>query len=314
MAPVIMGTPDRPELGEELTRRFCRSDPDLAARFARVTFLSDSRADLAGVGVPTLVLQCSDDAIAARSRGVRASRDRRLDPGPGRRGRTLSQPECPDGDDRRDPRVRLNSAWALPSTGPAPTGAPRVIAHQGDSVPDELRDSPSEPEFDKGDGGDRGAMVRLPLGRAPAPQRFSGWRSMTRRFEPDERAFLLACAEQSALALERARLYEKQRDVALTFQRSLVAGDPPDQRFEVATLYHPAVEHLEVGGDWHDAFALSGGRVGVVVGDVVGRGLGAATAMGQLRSAVRALAGAGLEPATVFAHFDTFVDQVETAR
>ena len=75
MAPVIMGTPDRPELGEELTRSFCRSDPDLAARFARVTFLSDNRADLAAVGVPTLVLQCSDDAIAPRAVGEYVHRE-----------------------------------------------------------------------------------------------------------------------------------------------------------------------------------------------------------------------------------------------
>jgi sigma-B regulation protein RsbQ len=64
MAPVIMGNPDRPELGDELTASFCRTDPDIAASFARVTFLSDNRSDLASVQVPTLVLQCSHDAIA----------------------------------------------------------------------------------------------------------------------------------------------------------------------------------------------------------------------------------------------------------
>ncbi len=64
MAPVIMGRPDRPELGEELTNSFCRTDPDIAAQFARVTFLSDNREDLERVGVPALVLQSSVDAIA----------------------------------------------------------------------------------------------------------------------------------------------------------------------------------------------------------------------------------------------------------
>ncbi|MGW6062047.1 alpha/beta fold hydrolase [Streptomyces sp. NPDC055189] len=64
MAPVIMGNPDRPELGEELTNSFCRTDPDIARVFARVTFLSDNRKDLDGVSVPTLVAQCSSDAIA----------------------------------------------------------------------------------------------------------------------------------------------------------------------------------------------------------------------------------------------------------
>jgi sigma-B regulation protein RsbQ len=64
MAPAIMGNPDRPELGEELEASFCSTDPDIAAQFARVTFLSDNRADLPTVRVPTLVLQCSEDVIA----------------------------------------------------------------------------------------------------------------------------------------------------------------------------------------------------------------------------------------------------------
>ena len=64
MAPAIMANSDRPELGEELTNSFCRTDPEIAAEFARVTFLSDNRKDLSGVRVPALVLQCSDDVIA----------------------------------------------------------------------------------------------------------------------------------------------------------------------------------------------------------------------------------------------------------
>jgi sigma-B regulation protein RsbQ len=64
MAPAIIGNPDRPELGEELTESFCRTDPAIARQFAEVTFLSDNRVDLATVAVPTLVLQCSQDVIA----------------------------------------------------------------------------------------------------------------------------------------------------------------------------------------------------------------------------------------------------------
>jgi sigma-B regulation protein RsbQ len=63
MAPAIMGNPDRPELGAELTASFCRTDPEIQKRFARVTFLSDNRPDLAKVDLPALVLQCSDDII-----------------------------------------------------------------------------------------------------------------------------------------------------------------------------------------------------------------------------------------------------------
>ncbi len=64
MAPVIMGNAERPALAEELTNSFCRADPDIARHFARVTFMSDNRADLARVSTPSLVLQCSDDVIA----------------------------------------------------------------------------------------------------------------------------------------------------------------------------------------------------------------------------------------------------------
>ncbi|MDY7087375.1 MAG: alpha/beta hydrolase [Actinomycetota bacterium] len=64
MAPVIMGNPDRPELGEELTNSFCRTDPEIAKKFARVTFLSDNRDDLLRLRTPALILQCSDDVIA----------------------------------------------------------------------------------------------------------------------------------------------------------------------------------------------------------------------------------------------------------
>jgi sigma-B regulation protein RsbQ len=69
MAPVIMGNPERPELGAELTGSFCRTDPDIAREFARVTFLSDNRADLARVRTPSLILQCSEDAIAPQAVG-----------------------------------------------------------------------------------------------------------------------------------------------------------------------------------------------------------------------------------------------------
>ncbi|MGW3357514.1 alpha/beta fold hydrolase [Streptomyces bungoensis] len=70
MAPVIMGNPDRPELGDELRNSFCATDPDMARVFARTTFLSDSRDDLRSVRVPTLVLECAQDVIAPREVGA----------------------------------------------------------------------------------------------------------------------------------------------------------------------------------------------------------------------------------------------------
>lgn len=74
MAPTIMGNPERPELGDELANSFCRTDPDIAKAFARVTFMSDNRVDLARVAVPTLILQCSEDAIAPAEVGSYVNR------------------------------------------------------------------------------------------------------------------------------------------------------------------------------------------------------------------------------------------------
>jgi phosphoserine phosphatase RsbU/P len=127
---------------------------------------------------------------------------------------------------------------------------------------------------------------------------------------------LLAARDRERQAREAVeRLHEQSRAISHTLQQSLLAGAPPrDDRFSVATLYQPGVEQLEVGGDWHDAFRLDGDRVAIVVGDVVGRGLPAATAMGQLRSAVRALAATGAGPSALLGHLDRFVAQVETAQ
>jgi sigma-B regulation protein RsbQ len=69
MAPVIVGNADRPELGQDLTDSFCRTDPEIALHFARTTFLSDNRSDLARVSTPALVLQCRDDVIAPNAVG-----------------------------------------------------------------------------------------------------------------------------------------------------------------------------------------------------------------------------------------------------
>jgi serine phosphatase RsbU (regulator of sigma subunit) len=123
-----------------------------------------------------------------------------------------------------------------------------------------------------------------------------------------------ALGRQAGLALDRARLYEHAASVARELQHSLLAVDPPaDTRYGVAAIYRPGVEMLEVGGDWYDLFLVEHGVLALVVGDVVGRGLGAASAMGQLRSAVRAVAAPGVGPARLLERLDRFVDQVEAA-
>ena len=131
-----------------------------------------------------------------------------------------------------------------------------------------------------------------------------------------ERIFLTDLADRSGLALENARLYEQERQIARTLQRSLLAGHLPsgDNRFSVETHYQAAAQDLEVGGDWFDAFMITPDKLAVAVGDVVGRGIDAATTMGQLRSAIRALASARTGPAKVLSRLDRFVERVESAR
>jgi serine/threonine-protein kinase RsbW len=128
-------------------------------------------------------------------------------------------------------------------------------------------------------------------------------------------AFLADLAARAATALENARLYDHERSVAHALQHSLLAGDlPTDPRLGLAPRYRSGVASLEVGGDWYDAFEVAPGRIGICVGDVVARGLEAATTMGQLRSAVRALAAAELGPAGVLTRLDAFAEQVPRGR
>jgi serine/threonine-protein kinase RsbW len=136
-----------------------------------------------------------------------------------------------------------------------------------------------------------------------------------RRTAGADAGFLSALADRAGLALENARLYEQERAIARTLQRSLLAADrPSDPRFAVETHYQAAADDLEVGGDWFDAFLITPDKLAVVVGDVVGRGIDAATTMGQLRSAIRALASAEAGPARLLERLDRFVERVESAR
>ncbi|BCJ44920.1 hypothetical protein GCM10010168_85060 [Actinoplanes ianthinogenes] len=165
--------------------------------------------------------------------------------------------------------------------------------------------------------GDRLDCTVLPL---TARGRVLGTLSL--RMAPDrrgaeaERAFLTDLADRAGLALENARLYEQERAIAQSLQRSLLAADVPsgDPRFAVETHYQAGGQDLEVGGDWFDAFLITPNKLAVVVGDVVGRGLEAASTMGQLRSAIRALASRETGPARLLEGLDRFCQRVESAR
>ncbi|MGW8568484.1 PP2C family protein-serine/threonine phosphatase [Isoptericola sp. NPDC055881] len=144
---------------------------------------------------------------------------------------------------------------------------------------------------------------------------------------PPDRDALTTIAQQGAVALDRARLAEQSVSVAHELQHAMLADDLPERAdLDIVAEYLPATSGLEVGGDWYDVFDLdrqpgqqpdqqpgpagavtTGGVLAVVMGDVVGHGLASATAMGQLRTATRALAEPGLGPAAVLDRLDGFV-------
>ncbi|HEY6421935.1 MAG TPA: SpoIIE family protein phosphatase [Pseudonocardiaceae bacterium] len=129
----------------------------------------------------------------------------------------------------------------------------------------------------------------------------------------EDRMLLTGLCEQLAQALTRARVFDDHRAVAITLQRAILG--PTDLPPGFAVRYEPAVGQLEVGGDWYDVVRIGPDRVGVVVGDCVGRGLGAAAVMGQLRSACRALLLTSHNaPSEVLAALDDFAALIPDAR
>jgi serine phosphatase RsbU (regulator of sigma subunit)/anti-sigma regulatory factor (Ser/Thr protein kinase) len=120
-----------------------------------------------------------------------------------------------------------------------------------------------------------------------------------REFTDDDRDLLQLAADRAALAIDHAHMYE-QRRVAEALQRSLLPQElVAIPGFEVAARYLPAAEATSLGGDWYDVFPIGGGRIGLAIGDVVGRGLPAAALMAQLRTALRAYAFDGHPPSEV---------------
>nr|SBO96203.1 Serine phosphatase RsbU, regulator of sigma subunit [Nonomuraea gerenzanensis] len=106
-------------------------------------------------------------------------------------------------------------------------------------------------------------------------------------------------ARRAGLALDNARLYERQRRVAETMQRHLLPQMPSVPGVQMAACYWPAPHASQVGGDWYDAFVLPGGTIALVIGDVVGHDLDAAAGMAQVCNMLRAYAGAEEEPPSV---------------
>jgi PAS domain S-box-containing protein len=160
---------------------------------------------------------------------------------------------------------------------------------------------------------DERSWLGLPLLAAGAPLgalRFSFGRP--RKIIEEERVFLEALAGQCSLAVERAALYEREHTTAETLQRSLLPDQLPSVPGLVLTaMYRPVTKNMEIGGDWYDAFRLADQRLGVAVGDVMGKGLTAAAGMGRVRNALRALALTDPRPAAVLGGLDRLFSATE---
>ena len=129
-----------------------------------------------------------------------------------------------------------------------------------------------------------------------------------RRLNAEDVDLLRLTADRVALAIEHVRAYGRQHRIAETLQHSLLPRKLPSlPGVSLAWRYLPAASEAEVGGDWYDAIALPGGRVLLVMGDVSGKGLAAASTLGALRSAIRAYALEGHGPAEIAERVNTFV-------
>lgn len=185
---------------------------------------------------------------------------------------------------------------AVASTAPTATGARSAdVVLVGDAEP--ARSAPVRVSVDLvGTNGRLGALV---LG-------------FEEPLADGEDAFLGALAGQCATALERAGLYERERATAATLQRSLLPDRLPVVRgVELAASFRAGAAEAEVGGDWYDVFSLPDGRLALVVGDVMGKGVRAAAGMGRLRSALRALAHANPLPEAVLTGLDRVFSATE---
>ncbi|MEU1440867.1 SpoIIE family protein phosphatase [Streptomyces mirabilis] len=132
-------------------------------------------------------------------------------------------------------------------------------------------------------------------------------------FQQDDLVLAEELTARAAVCIDNALRYTRERDTAVMLQRSLLPQRLPEQAaVEVASRYLPAGAHPGVGGDWFDVIPLSGARVALVVGDVVGRGIRASATMGRLRAAVRTLADIDLPPDELLTHLDDLVARLST--
>jgi serine phosphatase RsbU (regulator of sigma subunit) len=221
-------------------------------------------------------------------------------------------------------QLRVVNADGLPAEGPdaagrrltmdTPSVMTRAIATRRPVLVTDSEDLRRQFEGDAvADTGDERSWIGLPLLAAGQPLgalRFSF--GAARRITEEERVFLEALAGQCSLAVERADMYEREHNTAMTLQRSLLPDElPMVPGLLLDARYLPVTRNMDIGGDWYDVFRLPEGRMAVTIGDVMGKGLTAAAGMGRVRNALRALALTDSRPIAVLTGLDRLFTATE---
>ncbi|MER6961978.1 SpoIIE family protein phosphatase [Streptomyces sp. NPDC000618] len=230
--------------------------------------------------------------------------------------RRIAQSASDGGTDRTDP-VDVPGPRHIYPEGSEPavalaTGQPLRLGIKVSDAPTWL-ELPADDSDASGAGGIH-SMLLVPLWARGNPLGLAQFcrRHTADLFEDDDLLLAQEIASRAAVNIDNARRYTQERAIALTLQRSLLPQDMPEESaVETASRYLPSGSRAGVGGDWYDVIPLSGARVALVVGDVVGRGLQASATMGRLRTAVRTLADIDLTPDELLTHLDDVVIRLQ---
>ncbi len=190
------------------------------------------------------------------------------------------------------------AGWAIRARRSLSFESPEVVAEGFPTVADELART----------GAKSFLLVPLVAARRTNALLLASWRH-GQRVSRDDRSLVEVLAAQAAQALDRARHFESEQTIAETLQRSVLPVSLPRvDGVQLAARYLPGTAHLDVGGDWFDAVTLPDGKLALVVGDVVGKGVQAAASMSQLRNAIRAFSVEPLKPSSALARLNRLAE------
>ncbi|MDG9717920.1 PP2C family protein-serine/threonine phosphatase [Streptomyces sp. DH24] len=186
----------------------------------------------------------------------------------------------------------------------ARTGRPQYAAHHPGGLPGVDDQPPSVLEPNR-------PLLCIPLVTRQAPLGVLTLSPPGARWDPDDAVMLIELTRRASIAIDNARRFEHNRDIAETLQRALLTDLPETPGLGLAARYLPATHGLNIGGDWYDAFRQRDGSLITIVGDVTGHGLRAAVMMSQLRTALRAYAVDGGSPGRLLTRLHQFLHHLQ---